>query len=242
MGRGLTGIVLKGYGARDFNATLLAKHHVAPHFMRVRFACPQLFEEIEWHPATWLRFWFPDIGPKRREVQRAYTLVAAYPEQGEFEIDVLMHEPAGPATVWFQAAQAAATLPCTFLGSRFRMPQPEPAGFLLIGDACSTPAINNLIAAAQSETPLELYLEYSSQDDTAIPLAAHPQLRLQRVERRAATSLVDAIESRARAGWYAWGAGEAETMKLLHKALKETHGFAKEAMHVQSYWVENSKH
>lgn len=238
MSRGLTGIVLKGYGARDFTLTLLSKREIAPHFTRLRFASATLFQEIEWHPATWLRFWFPDPAGKRRELQRAYTLVAAYPEQGQFEIDVLMHEPPGPATLWFMQAKPGDTIPSTFLGSRFRMPQPVPAGFLLVGDASSTPAINNIIAAVPAEAVLELYLESTSEHDVTIPLEAHPQLHVQRVPRSSARSLIEAIRRRERAGWYAWGAGEAGTMKLLHKALKEEHGFTKEAMHVQSYWAE----
>lgn len=242
MSRGLTGLVLKGYGARDYALTLLSKQTITPHFVRFRFASPALFQEVEWHPATWLRFWFPDPAGSTREWQRAYTLVAAYPEQGEFEIDVLLHQPPGPATLWFEAAQAGDKLTGTFLGSRFRMPQPEPAGFLLVGDACSTPALNNIIAATQPTTPLEVYLKSSSPQDYAIPVATHPLLNLQRVPRRGPESLLAAIERRPRPGWFAWAAGEAGTMKLLHKALKTEHGFDKDSMHVQSYWSETGKH
>lgn len=242
MSRGLTGLVLKGYGAKDYQLTLLGKQNIAAHFVRFRFSSPQLLQEIEWHPATWLRFWFPDTHGKRKEVQRAYTLVAAYPAQGEFEIDVLLHQPPGPATLWFESAQPGDQLTGTFLGSRFRMPRPEPAGFLLIGDACSTPAINNLIAAAQPSTPLEVYLESNDAHDEAIPLASHPQLTLQRVTRRGPESLLAAIPQRPRAGWFAWAAGEAGTLKLLHHALRSEHGFDKERMHVQSYWSETTKH
>lgn len=242
MSRGLTGLMLKGYGARDYELTLLDRREITPHFVRFRFGNPQLFKEIEWHPATWLRLWFPDLAGGPREYQRAYTLVAAYPEQNEFEIDVLMHQPPGPATLWFSQATPGNKLASTFLGSRFRMPQAEPAGFLLIGDACSTPAINNLIAAVQPTTPLEVYLESSSLQDDAIPVEAHPLLNLQRVPRRGPESLLAAIQRRPRAGWYAWAAGEAATMKLLHKALKAEHGFDKDAMHVQSYWSESGKH
>lgn len=241
MSRGLTGIVLKGYGARDYTLTLLSKQEITPHFVRFRFASPQLFQEITWHPATWLRFWFPDPAGGPREHQRAYTLVAAYPQEGEFEVDVLMHQPPGPATLWFSQAQPGDKLTSTFLGSRFRMPQPEPAGFLLLGDACSTPAINNIIAAASTQTKLEVYLESNGAQDETIPVVAHAQLNLQRVPRRGQGSLLAAIERRQRTGWFAWAAGEAGTMKLLHKALKDTHGFAKEAMQVQSYWAENHK-
>lgn len=241
MSRGLTGLVLKGYGARDYPLTLLSRQHIAPNFVRFRFACPRLLEEIEWHPATWLRFWFPDPAGGPREHQRAYTLVAVYPQQGEFEIDVLMHQPPGPATFWFEQAKPGDELTGTFLGSRFRMPQPEPAGFLLIGDACSIPALNNIIAAAQPSTPLEVFVETGGEQDEAIPLAAHPQLDLRRVRRRDAGSLLPAIVRRERAGWFAWAAGEAGTMKLLHKALKAEHGFDKDAMHVQSYWQKDTR-
>lgn len=181
----------------------------------------------------------PDGG--RREVQRAYTLVAAYPERGEVEIDVLMHQPPGPATLWFGQAQVGATISTTFLGSRFRMPQPEPAGYLLVGDACSTPAINNILAAARPETPIELYLEHSQPEQLHIPLATHPRLSLQRVARSSDGSLAAAIPRRERQGWYAWAAGEMASMKLLHKELRTSHGFGKDAMHVQSYWAEGTK-
>lgn len=241
MSRGFSGAVLKGFGARDYKLTVVSRTQITPLFWRVRFSAPGLFEAVSWQPAAWLRFWFPDPAGSRREFQRAYTILSADPAREEFDVDVLMHQPPGPATLWFAQAQAGDTIVSTFYGSRFRMPQPEPAGFLLIGDACATPAINSIINAVSAQTPVELILEHNHQEDTQIPLETHPQLRLQRILRSSTAALAEAIERRDRSGWYAWGAGESASMKLVHRALKDTHGFAKEAMHIQSYWLETKQ-
>ncbi|MCW5878849.1 MAG: siderophore-interacting protein [Anaerolineales bacterium] len=238
MSRGFSGAVLRGFGARDYTLTVVSKTEITPHFWRIRFSAPSLFEAVSWEPAAWLRFWFPDPAGSRREFQRAYTIAYADPPSGEFDIDVLMHQPPGPATLWFAQARPGDMIVSTFYGSRFRMPQPEPAGFLLVGDACATPAINSIISAISAHTSIELILEHANEEDLLIPLAAHPKLQLQRIPRTNATSLVEAIQPRHRSGWYAWGAGEAASMKLLHKALKDRHGFTKDTMHIQSYWLE----
>jgi ATP-binding cassette subfamily B protein IrtA len=240
MSRGFQGAILKGLGAQDHKVTVISKTEVAPNFLRLRFSAPSLFESLTWEPAAWLRFWFPDPAGGPREFQRAYTIVAAYPSQAEMEIDVVLHEPHGPASLWAVRAQPGDALMVMSYGSRFRMPQPEPAGFLLIGDPSSTPAINSIIAAASPACELELYLEQTRADDALIPLQPHPNLRLQRVERGDGAALAAAIPKRERRNWFAWAAGEATSIRAVRNALKEVHGFAAEAVHVQSYWVKGA--
>lgn len=240
MSRGFQGAVLKGLGARDHIATVVFKRELTPRFLRVRLTAPSLLETLAWEPSAWLRFWFPDPAGGEREFQRAYTIAAAYPQEQEIEIDMLLHEPHGPASLWAMGAKAGDTIAVMSYGSRFRMPQTEPAGFLLIGDPSSTPAINSLIAAAAPTMAIELYMEQEEAGDWPLPIAAHAQLRVHQIERGDGTALAAAIERRDWANWFAWAAGEASTMRAVRKVLKDTHKFAPNVVHVQSYWVKGA--
>lgn len=74
MARGLQGVMLRSFGARDHTATVIETISIAPHFVRVRMVSPTLFQDAEAEPAAWLRFWFPDPNGSNTEFQRAYTI------------------------------------------------------------------------------------------------------------------------------------------------------------------------
>ncbi len=242
MARGFQGVMMKGFGARDHQATVVETFLLAPRFLRVRMVSPTLFEDAVVEPTSWLRFWFPDPEGSDTEFQRGYTLSEADPETGRFAIDVVLHEPAGPATTWARAATAGDTVPVIVLGSRGftvpEAPEDQPAGYLLIGDPASIPAINGIIEAVPAELPIEAYLEYHDDDDRQIPLAEHPRLRVQWVQRRDTNSLAAAIETRDWSNWYAWVTPEAGSLKVLLTRLRDEFGFPKSEMHPQAYWTE----
>ncbi|BDB43783.1 hypothetical protein IWGMT90018_42290 [Mycobacterium kiyosense] len=141
MARGFSGVVMRGYGARDHMATVLETQLIAPHMVRVRMESTTLFDEVEPEPAAWLRFWFPDPKGSKTEFQRGYTLSEADPATGRFAVDVVLHEPAGPASTWARnVAPGASIAVMVLMGStRFDVPEEQPAGYLLIGDSASIP-------------------------------------------------------------------------------------------------------
>ncbi len=238
MARGFQGAMMRGFGARDHIATVLGTTMLAPHFMRVRMKSPTLFTELSVEPAVWLRFWFPDPDGSGKEHQRAYTLVESDRETGEFAVDIVLHEPAGPATVWARGAEPGMSIPVMAFGStRFAVPDELPAGYLLIGDPASIPAINAILAALPAEVDVELYLERQHPEDELIPLGTHPRLRLRWVDRDGETSLAAAVEDRDWSDWYAWLAPEAGSLKHLRTTLRDRFGFPKQDTHAQAYWV-----
>ncbi|MCT6647215.1 siderophore-interacting protein, partial [Enterococcus faecalis] len=83
--------------------------------------------------------------------QRGYTLVNPDPVAGTTDIDFALHD--GLATRWAQDAKPGDTLEVTLLGSSFELPVPAPAGYVLVGDTASLPAINSLLAAI-GEAPI----------------------------------------------------------------------------------------
>lgn len=239
MSRGFQGVVLRGFGARDHQATVLETVKLAPHFVRIRMVSPTLFEDVVAEPTAWLRFWFPDPDGGSTQFQRAYTLTEADPESGRFAVDVVLHEPAGPASKWARTVVAGATIPVMTLGSNgFRVADEPPSGYLLIGDAASTPAINGIIGAVPADIPIEVYLEQHDDADALIPIAEHPRLRLHRVGRHDASSLASAIEARDWSNWYCWVTPEAASLKQLRTRLRDEFGFPKTEIHAQAYWTQ----
>ncbi|KAA0106107.1 ABC transporter ATP-binding protein/permease [Mycolicibacterium sp. P1-5] len=238
MGRGFQGAMLRGFGGRDHLATVEHTEHVAPHCVRITMSSPTVFDDVDAGPTTWLRFWFPDPAGGSTEFQRAYTLVWTDPGTGRFAIDVVLHEPAGPASAWASTARPGMTIPAVSLGSSpFALPDDLPAGFLLIGDAASIPAINSIIAVLPPDVDIEVYLELHCESDKLIPLAEHPRRRLHWVMRTDDTSLSAAIEDRDWSNWFAWAGPEAGALKHLRKRLKDTFGFPKTEVKAQAYWT-----
>lgn len=238
MARGFQGAILRGFGARDHSATVLETVQIAPHFVRVRMESATLFEDVEAEPAAWLRFWFPDPAGSDTEFQRGYTISEADPATGRFAVDVVLHEPAGPASTWARTVAPGTTIAVMSLmgSSRFDPPQEQPAGYLLIGDSASIPGMNGIIGTIPDDVPIEMYLEQHDDNDTAIPITQHPRLRVHWVRRGDEKSLADAIETRDWSNWYAWATPEATTLKNVRKRLKEAFGFPKSEVHAQAYW------
>ncbi len=242
MARGFQGVMLRGLGARDHQATVVDKEYIAPHFVRVRLVSPTLFDEVIVEPTSWLRFWFPDPDGSDTEFQRAYTITESDPETGRFAVDMVLHEPAGPASTWARTVEPGATIAVMSMGSRgFSVPEdPEdrPVGYLLIGDSASTPAINGIIEVVPHDIPIELYLEQHHDDDVLIPLAEHPRLRVHRVSRDDASSLAAALELRDWSNWYCWAGPEAGALKQVRTRLRDEFGFPKREVYAQAYWTE----
>ncbi|ORA14499.1 ABC transporter ATP-binding protein/permease [Mycobacterium asiaticum] len=238
MARGFSGAMLKGFGARDHMATVTETVMIAPHFIRIRMESPTLFEDTEAEPAAWLRFWFPDPKGSKTEFQRGYTLSEADPASGRFAVDVVLHEPAGPASTWARTVQPGATIAVTSLmgSTRFDPPDEQPAGYLLIGDSASIPGMNGIIGTVPKDVPIEMYLEQHDDNDILIPISEHPRLRVHWVSRRDDKSLADAIETRDWSNWYAWATPEANTLKHVRKRLRDAFGFPKSEVHAQAYW------
>lgn len=238
MARGFSGVMLRSFGARDHAATVLETVRIAPHFVRVRMTSPTLFEDVDAEPAAWLRFWFPDPDGSNTEFQRAYTISEADVPSGRFAVDIVLHEPAGPASKWARTVEPGATIAVMALmgSSRFDVPDEQPAGYLLIGDSASIPGMNGIIGVVPDDVPIEMYLEQHDDHDVLIPIAPHPRLRVHWVARRDEKSLAAAIENRDWSNWYAWATPEATALKHVRTRLRDEFGFPKSEIHAQAYW------
>lgn len=239
MGRGLQGALLRSFGGRDHRATVTDVVRVAPHFVRITMSSPTIFQDVVVEPTAFLRFWFPDPDGGDSEFQRIYTLVWTEPESGKFAVDMVLHEPSGPASHWAARAEPGMTLPVVALGSKgFAVPEELPAGYLLIGDSASIPAINSILAALPDDVDVEVYLERHSHDDELIPINDHPRRALHWVDRTDELALAAAIEDRDWSNWSAWAGPEAGSLKHLRKRMRDVFGFPKSDLQAQAYWTQ----
>lgn len=144
------------------------------------------------HPSRWYARW-KELPEDRRNALRTYTPAAIRPEVGEIDVDVFLHEPAGPASTWAASCASEDELVLTGPDARagytgYGIPPPgPPSRLLLVGDASSLPAIRNILAALDSDTLAEVFLDLAYPADNTLEAPASGN-RIREVEPDAATA------------------------------------------------------
>ncbi|MFI6481127.1 ABC transporter ATP-binding protein/permease [Nonomuraea sp. NPDC050663] len=234
--RGYAGAVMRTLGAREQTLTVVSFQDITPHYRRITFHAPSLFDGQPIHPAAWVRIWAPDPDRPGREHQRGYTLLDPDPVLQQISMEFVMHEPSGPASTWAGRVQVGDTLQMTRWGSKhFAAPDPAPDGYLLVGDAASLPGINSILAAVPPTTPVVVLLERHHPDDVIIPMTSHPLATITWVP-EGPGALAEAIEDRDWSNWFAWVTPESGAGKRVRARLKEL-GFPASEVKAQAYWV-----
>lgn len=180
---------------RRFNVTVGAVEDVTPSLRRVTFIGDEL---SNWADTGWdqrIKLVFPAIDggydhlpqgknwrqelhalpPERRCPMRSYTtrrVITGTDGNKQVAIDIVLHEPSGPATSWAQTAQVGD--PLVLLGPSVDKLNEEPFGidfippaqigkYLLVGDETAAPAIARILedlpATAQGIAIIELPVE-----------------------------------------------------------------------------------
>lgn len=232
MSRGFAGAVLKLLRAGDYELTVTGRTEVSPHYLRLSFQAGGLLQDRALHPTMWIRMWFTD-GEKLH--QRGYTLVNPDPAQDTVDIEFAMHD--GVATRWAQQAQPGDTIEATVLGSNFALPDPRPAGYVIVGDTASLPAVNSLLDAI-GDAPARVFLEAAHDDDKHLPVRRTADVTW--VDRKnAGEALVSAVASAAfdAGDHFGWVACDNRTTRAVARLLREDYGIPRKSIKAQAYWV-----
>jgi NADPH-dependent ferric siderophore reductase len=233
LSRGLPGAVLKLLGAGDHTLTVTERHHLSPHYLRLTFTADGLLAAHALHPTMWVRMWFAD-GDKLH--QRGYTLVDPDPQAGTVAIEFALHD--GVAANWAQNAKPGDTVDVTVLGSNFALPQPTPAGYIIVGDTASLPAINSLLDAI-GDTPSWVFLEAAHEDDKQLPVRGRAA-DVEWVDRKNnGEALIQAISSSVfdASDHFGWVACDNRTTRAVAKVLREDYRIPRKSIKAQAYWV-----
>lgn len=243
MSKGFEGAVLKLLGAKEHALTVRSVDRTDPHFIRVNFHSATLLAEDGEQPGNWVRAWFPDPQGGKKQFQRAYTLLEANPAEGTFSFDFLIHNPAGPASTWAQHCQPGDSISGMRYGEHyFELLDPPPAGYLLLGDLSSYPAISHIAATIPSAIPVTIFMEASPDQESLPPLPTGANIESEWVTGTRATGeqrevLVEKIAAQDWSNWYAWATAESLSTRKLKTALRKDHSFSKERMYTLAYWV-----
>jgi len=239
MGKGFSGVIMRAFGAQEHLATVTSARWEAPHIIRIDFRSDTLLYPDGEKPAAWIRCWFPDPEGGNKLFQRGYTFLDPDPATGTFGICFLVHEPAGPASLWAMKAQPGDDLIIQRLGGDgWELTEPHPPGYLLVGDVASWPGICTIVAAAPAHVPVRVFLEAAHDHDRDLPVPDHPELTLTWVRTQDdARALVDALGDDDYRGWKAWVAAETNATRLVRTHLTREHGHNKGTLHAQAYWI-----
>jgi NADPH-dependent ferric siderophore reductase len=229
--RGFQGAVLKLLRAGDYRLTVTGRRQVTPHYLRLSFAAGGMLTGATVHPTMWIRMWFAD-GDKLH--QRGYTLVDPKPEADTVDIEFALHD--GIASRWAQRAQPGDTIDVTVLGSNFTLPEPSPAGWVIVGDTASLPAINSLLAAI-GDAPARVFLEAAHEDDKQLPVGRPDVVWVDR--KNAGEALVQTVAASAFAApeHFGWVACDNRTTRAVAKILREDYRIPRKSVKAQAYWV-----
>lgn len=230
--RGFQGAVLKLLRAGDYRLTVTGRREVSPHYLRLSFEAGGMLADRPIHPTMWIRMWFADGD---RLHQRGYTLVDPDPESDTVDIEFALHE--GVASRWAQSAKPGDTIEVTVLGSNFSLPQPSPAGYVIVGDTASLPAINSLLTAI-GDTPARVFLEAGHDDDKQLPVARSTDITW--VDRKnAGEALVEAVRSASfdAPDHFGWVACDNRTTRAVSRVFRDDYRIPKKSIKAQAYWV-----
>jgi NADPH-dependent ferric siderophore reductase len=228
-GRGWQGAVLKLLRAGDYRLTVTGRREISAHYLRLSFDAGGLLDGRVLHPTMWIRIWFADGH------QRAYTLVNPDPAAGTFDLEFALHD--GTASRWARTVQPGDTVEATVLGSKFAIPEPCPAGYVVVGDTSSLPAINSLLTAI-GDAPAWVFLEACHDDDKELPVAG--STRVIWVDRNnGGEALVQAVSSAAfdADDHFGWVACDSRTTRAVTKVLREDYRIPRKSIKAQAYWV-----
>lgn len=239
MGKGFNGVLLRALGAKEHAATVTGKEHRAEHFVRIRMHSETVLRSEGEAPANWVRAWFPDPEGGSTLFQRGYTLLEAQAETGDFCMDFVLHEPAGPASAWARDCEIGDQIAVMRYGEKpFEQLDPPPRGYLLLGDLAAHPAISSIAATIPPEHQVVVYLERHSPADEQIPLPEGPNITAAWVDELPdGQALVQAIACHDWTDWYAWVTGETVSTRHAKTLLQREHDLNRATLHSQAYWI-----
>jgi NADPH-dependent ferric siderophore reductase len=168
-----------------------------------------------------------------RRVKRRYTIRHARPDDGELDLDVLLHGD-GPGARWGATAQPGDDV--EFQGPRGKLELRTASWHLLVGDESAVPAIAAICDALGGREPAVAVIEVQDETDE-LPVLADVRWVHRGTARAGGSELLGAALDglKAPAGAHAYLMGETRAMVRLRTAL-ENHGIEHDAIFVKGYW------
>jgi ATP-binding cassette subfamily B protein IrtA len=204
-----------------------------PSYRRVHLLAPGFLRELAPHPTTSVRLRVPDVRTSTLR-QRSCTVVDPDLRSGTFALDVVLHEPAGPAGRWAQHVAGGDVVEMTAARGHLAL-DPTLTTSVLVGDLSSLAAVNSVLLALPPRARTHVVL-------VGTPgTAAH-------VRRRPGTT-VDVVRDEAeqlaclgalepdRDDCFLWAAGERHQVDAVAALARRGWRLPPQRCHAERYWV-----
>ncbi len=210
-----------------------------------------LLEQPTPHPSHWYSRW-KELEEGERNVLRTYTPAAIRAEQGEIDVDVYLHTPAGPASAWAASARPGDRLVVTgpdrrmgWTGYGLHWHPGSVQRVLLVADETAYPAARNIVSALPDGVVADVIADAATSDDDLLSPHVVPPHRVRRIDRgdvagltRSVTAWAQATAGLGQEDVYVWLAGESGTVTALRRLLTGTLRLSKERVSFLGYWRE----
>jgi NADPH-dependent ferric siderophore reductase len=123
------------------------------------------------------------------------------------------------------------------LGSKFAIPEPAPAGYVVVGDSASLPAINSLLDAIDG-APAQVFLEAGYDDEKDLPVAAGADVTW--VDREDdGEALVQQVKAATfdASDHFGWVACDSRTTRSVKSVLQDDFGIPRKSIAARAYWM-----
>lgn len=254
-------------GIRTFFTSVARVGALSPGVRRITFAGGDV-NEIDWlSPDQFVYLLLPPAGATKLTIDRDftwegvrempvdqqprgayYTVRHLRADEGELDIDVVLHGDDGPAGAW--AARAVPGDVAALWGPRTAWEPPAVTStYLLVADDTAFPALGAILehlSAVQPWATVHAIVELGDRRECQ-PLAELPGRHVRWLFRDGlapgtTTGLVDEVRrltSEAewpRSGVYAWGGGESRAMTAVRRHLRDDVGLSRSEVSMVGYW------
>ncbi|MCZ9308231.1 siderophore-interacting protein [Corynebacterium uberis] len=243
MGKGVSGAIMSLLGAKPTTLRVTGTEQITDRYLRIHCVGPDLVSAEHTHPADYLRGWFPDPNNPNKQYQRGYTIRNVDLNQGTFDLDFVLHEPAGPASTWAKNCAPGDELEATYYNTNpFVLPDPLPKGVVLFADLAGYPAVydiaDHLVSTPETaDLPVEIHMirHHATDEDMPLPDAPHLTVTWHDYVSDGTAALAAAQDTRYR-GWYVWISADTRSTLKCRSAAKRELQADKEHLHAHAYW------
>ena len=216
------------YTARVVRNTVLT-----PRMCRISLTCPEFSQfHVENGPNIKLYFPLPDGG----RTSRAYTVRQFDRATLTLDIDFLLHEPEGAASLWARHAQPGDTL--DIMGPRGHLDIEGEKQLLLMADLCALPALSAIVEQLPDDICGHALIAVPDAAEI-IPLRHPAGVTVQWVVDPAVDALLAALTALPLASWqdaYLWVAAESAVVKRVREVFTAAGRSSRQRTRLVGYW------
>lgn len=216
-----------------FDTRVVRATQLTPRMRRITVSCPELAVfHVENGPNIKLYFPLPDGG----RASRAYTVRHFRREALELDIDFLLHEPDGAASLWARHAQPGD--PLAVMGPRAPLDLAGERQVLLLADLCALPAASALLESLPADTCGHALLAVPAADEV-IALQHPAGVSVQWVVADAVDALLPALDALPASQWqdaYLWAAAESGVVKAIRARFIAAGRASRARTRLVGYW------